>query len=178
MTSRNFTCFPVLITERLTLRQLSIDDHQDIFALRSDNEINKYLDRRVARTPEDAIDFINKINDNLRENVSVYWAITLTETRTFAGTICLYDFSTGHNSCEIGYELLPDFQGRGIMKEAAEKVIEYAFQTLRFQKIIAITHRDNQRSARLLRKLIFISSKETFEGNPDFYIFTLTESTQ
>ena len=43
MTKRNFTPFPILATERLTLRQLSIDDQQNIFALRSDKEINKYL---------------------------------------------------------------------------------------------------------------------------------------
>lgn len=45
-----------------------------------------------------------------------------------------FDFSTENNSCEIGYELMPEFQGQGIMKESAEEVINYAFQTLTFQK--------------------------------------------
>ena len=52
MTNRNFTAFPILTTERLTLRQLSIDDRQNIFALRTDKEINKYLDRQVSKTIE------------------------------------------------------------------------------------------------------------------------------
>jgi len=79
------------------------------FALRSDTEINKYLDREPSRTIEDAISFINKVNDNIKKNNSLYWVITLTKTKTFVGTICLFDFS--NNSCEIGYELMIKFQG-------------------------------------------------------------------
>ena len=75
MVNRNFSPFPVLTTERLTLRQLSIDDQQDIFALRSDTEINKYLDREPSKTIEDAINFIGKINDNIQKNKSIYWEI-------------------------------------------------------------------------------------------------------
>jgi len=110
MTNRNFTPFPILTTERLTLRQLSIDDQQNIFALRSDKEINKYLDRQVSKTIEDAINFINKVNDNIKKNDSIYWVITLTKTKTFVGTICLFDFSNEKSSCEIGYELMTKFQ--------------------------------------------------------------------
>jgi ribosomal-protein-alanine N-acetyltransferase len=176
MTNNNFPSFPVLTTERLTLRQLSIDDQQNIFALRSDKEINKYLDRQVSRTIEDAINFINKVNDNIKKNNSIYWAITLTETKKFVGTICLFDFSKENNSCEIGYELLTKFQGQGIMKEAVEKIIAYAFKTLQFQKIIAVTHPGNQNSTKLLTKINFIKSKEAHKENPELDIFTLRHS--
>lgn len=83
MITRNFTSFPILTTRRLTLRQLSIDDQQNIFALRSDPEINKYLDRKQSQTIEDAIYFINKVKDNFKKNNSLYWVITLTKTKTF-----------------------------------------------------------------------------------------------
>lgn len=176
MTNRNFTPFPILTTERLTLRQLSIDDQQNIFALRSDKEINKYLDRQVSKSIEDAINFINKVNDNIKKNNSIYWVITLTKTKTFVGTICLFDFSNEKSNCEIGYELMTKFQGQGIMKEAAEKVIDYVFQTLQFQKIVAFTHNGNQNSTKLLTKFNFIKSIEADKENPDFSIFTLTHS--
>ena len=176
MSNRNFTPFPILTTERLTLRQLSIDDQQNIFALRSDKEINKYLDRQASKTIKDAINFINKVNDNIKKNNSIYWVITLTKTETFVGTICLFEFSSEKSSCEIGYELMTKFQGQGIMKEAAEKVIDYAFQALQFQKIIAFTHNDNQNSTKLLAKFAFIKSIGTEKENPDFSIFILTHS--
>lgn len=176
MTNRNFTPFPILTTERLTLRQLSIDDQQNVFALRSDKEINKYLGRQASKTIEDAINFINKVNENINKNNSIYWAITLTKTRTFVGTICLFDFSNEKGSCEIGYELMTKFQRQGIMNEALEKVIDYAFQVLQFQKIIAVTHNGNQRSTKLLTKFNFIKSIEADKENPDLDIFTLTHS--
>jgi len=175
MVNRNFTPFPILTTGRLTLRQLSIDDKQDIFALRSDTEINKYLDREPSKTIDDAINFIRKVNDNIKNNNSVYWVISLTSTKTFVGTICLFDFSDEKNSCEIGYELMTKFQGQGIMKEAVQVVIDYAFRTLKFKKIIASTHYENLNSTNLLLKFNFVKSLETDKENPDLNIFTLTQ---
>lgn len=175
MVNRNFTPFPILTTERLTLRQLSMDDRQNIFDLRSDAEISKYLDREPSKTIEDALNFIKKINDNIQNNNSVYWVISLTNTKTFVGTICLFDFSNEKNSCEIGYELMTKFQGQGIMKEAVQVVIDYVFQTLNFKKILAFTHHENQRSTNLLLKFNFVKSLERDKENPNLNIFTLAK---
>ena len=175
MVNRNFTPFPILTTERLTLRQLSTEDGQDIFILRSDTEINKYLDREPSKTNEDAINFIKKVNDNIKNNNSIYWVISLKSTKTFVGTICLFDFSNEKNSCEIGYELMTKFQGQGIMKEAAQVVIDFVFQTLKLKKILAFTHYENQNSTNLLLKFNFVKSLETDKENPNLNIFTLTQ---
>lgn len=174
MLHRNFTSFPILTTERFTLRQLTIDDRQNIFALRSDIAINKYLDREPSRTIEDAIHFINIINDKIKKSKSLYWAITMTDTKSFVGTICLFNFLNEANSCEIGYELLTKYQGQGIMKEATEKVIDFAFQTLQFEKIVAFTHKANQPSTKLLSKCSFLPSKEADKENADCIIYTLS----
>ena len=168
--------FPTLATERLTLRQLQINDEQEIFILRSDREINKYLNRQISNTIDDARDFINKINENINKNDSLYWAITLGDRNVLVGTICLFSFSDEDGKCEIGYELLTNFQGQGIMKEAAEKVVDYAFNTIKVQKIEATFHRDNQRSINLLEKLLFRNSNESDKTNPDLICFYLTNS--
>ena len=175
MTNMNSATFPILTTERLTLRQLSIDDKQEVFDLRSDPEINKFLDRQLCKTAEDAKNFINKVNDNIEKSNAYYWAITLTDTKTLVGTICLFDFSSEKNSCEIGYELMTKFQGQGIMKEAAQVVLDYVFQTLKFKKILAFTHCENQSSTNLLLKFNFLKSIETDKENPILTIFTLTQ---
>lgn len=155
MGNRSFISFPTLTTTRLTLRQLSTNDAESIFTLRSDKETNSYLERQPSQTIEDAIDFVNKINDTIEKNDGIYWVITLANSNTFVGTICLFSFLNEENKCEIGYELLTNYQGQGIMKEAAEKVIDYAFHTLKLQKIEAFTHNDNQHSTRLLLKFGF-----------------------
>ena len=176
MLSRRFTPFPILTTERLTLRQPLISDEQEIFTLRSDSEINKYLDRQLSNTIDDARNFINKVVENINKNDSLYWAITLSDRNILVGTICLFGFSDENDKCEIGYELLTNFQGQGIMKEASEKVIDYAFNTIKVQKIEAVIHRDNQNSIKLLEKLSFRNSNEPDKTNPELKCFYLTNS--
>jgi ribosomal-protein-alanine N-acetyltransferase len=174
MLNMTFTSFPVLTTERLTLRQLSESDKQDIFALRSDIHINKYLDRQPSKSLEDATNFINKVNDNIKNRTSLYWAITITGNKNIVGTICLFDFSAEDDKCEIGYELLTNYQGRGIMKEAAEKIIGYAVKTIGLKIFEAFTHKDNQSSTRLLNKLGFKKSANHDQTNKDLFVFRLT----
>ena len=174
--NRNFVPFPILATERLTLRQLVVDDEHEIFTLRSDSEINKYLDRQTSATIEDARNFINRVNENINKNDSLYWAITFGEQNILVGTICLFSFSDENGKCEIGYELLTNFQGQGIMKEAVEKVIDYAFKTIKVQKIEAFLHRDNQSSINLLEKFLFRNSNEPYEANPELKYYYLTNS--
>ena len=171
-----FTPFPILVTARLVLRQLVMEDEQEIFTLRSDRDINKYLDRQLSVTIDDARNFINKVNENTNKNNSVYWAITLANTNTLVGTVCLFDFSIEKATCEIGYELLTNFQGQGIMKEAVEKVIDYAFHTINVQKIKAFLHRDNNSSINLLEKLSFKRSNELDDTNPDLICYQLTNA--
>ena len=176
MLSRIFTPFPILKTERLTLRQLVNDDEQEIFILRSDSEINKYLDRQISETIEDARNFINKINENVIKNDSLYWAITLSKKNILVGTICLSGFSDETDKCEIGYELLINFQGQGIMKEALEAVIDYAFATMKVQEIMATLHKDNQGSIKLLEKFSFRHINETDITDHDLMCFYLKKN--
>jgi [ribosomal protein S5]-alanine N-acetyltransferase len=171
-----FTPFPILTTERLTLRQLQINDEKEIFTLRSDSEINKFLDRQLSNTIEDARNFIHTVNDNINKNIALYWAITLSDSNMFVGTICIYGFSDENDNCEIGYELFTNYQGLGIMKEAIEKVIVYAFNTIKVQKIEAFLHRDNLRSINLLEKLLFTNSNKPGETTPELLCYHFTNS--
>jgi ribosomal-protein-alanine N-acetyltransferase len=59
------------------------------------------------------------------------------------------------------------------MKEAAEKVIDYAFNTIKVQKIEAFFHRDNQRSINLLEKFLFKDSNESDKTHPEMICYHL-----
>jgi ribosomal-protein-alanine N-acetyltransferase len=173
MLNKTFTPFPILTTDRLTLRQVEINDEQEIFTLRSDSDVNKYLDRKIANTLDDARDFINKVNENINKKDSLYWAITFKDKNVLVGTICLFSFSNEKDKCEIGYELLTNFQKQGIMQEAVGKVIDYAFNAIKVKKIDASFHRDNQRSIKLLKKFSFIDSNEPDNTDPNLINYYL-----
>ena len=173
MRDRNFAPFPVLKTERLTLRQLVSSDDNEIFVLRSDENVNKYLGRKPSKSIDDAKTFIETINENIQKNNSIYWAITLSDTDKLIGTICLFDFSDDNLKAEIGYELLPNFQGKGIMQEATSKVIDFGIQLIGLHFIEAYTHSENQASTKLLEKFNF--KKHSTEGN-NLIIFKMTSN--
>ena len=90
------------------------------------------------------------------------------------GTICLFGFSDELNKCEIGYELLTDYQGQGIMSEATQKIIEFAVHILGLKTIDAFTHKDNQSSTKLLQKFNFVKTEIIDETNPDLIVFRLS----
>jgi ribosomal-protein-alanine N-acetyltransferase len=148
--------FPTLHTQRLILRALTLQDEQGIFELRSNDTVNQYLDRPKAQSLEDARAFIQRITDNMQKNQSLYWVVALQDDPKLIGTISLWNFTPEHDMAELGYEMLPQYQGQGLMQEALRTVIEYCFTTIQLQTIEAWSHKDNRNSTKLLGKMHFI----------------------
>jgi len=170
--NKEFKTLPILTTDRLTLRQLSKSDSGEILQLRSNPETNKFLDRKLSKTLDDALSFITNIIRNESDEI-FYWAITKTGNKKLIGTICLFELSNDPKKCEIGYELLTDYQRQGIMAEAVKRVIEYASKTLGLKMIDAITHKDNKSSTELLLKLDFKQFEMVNEENSNLILFRL-----
>jgi [ribosomal protein S5]-alanine N-acetyltransferase len=156
MASYQFFPFPVLITENLLLRQLSTDDAPEIFTLRSNEQVNRYIDRNKAESLDDALTFIDLINKSIANNESIYWVLQLKNDFKVIGTICLWNLSQEDGKAEIGYELLPAFQGKGLMQEAMSGIIEYGFNVMQLQTIEAWTVMQNQASIRTLQNNGFV----------------------
>jgi ribosomal-protein-alanine N-acetyltransferase len=155
----NFTPFPNLTTERLNLRQVKIQDDSEVFALRSDKRVNEFLDRLTPVTIDDARKFIEKINDQISKNEVIYWGITLRNDNKLVGTICYWNISKESCRADIGYELHPDFQGKGIMQEAIIRIIDYGFETIKLKVIEADLDADNFKSINLLEKNGFVYNR-------------------
>jgi [ribosomal protein S5]-alanine N-acetyltransferase len=157
---------PALETGRLVLRALKDEDADKIFLLRSDETINKYVDRPRAITVEDAKAFIRKIELFTAEKKGLYWAIAIKGKEKLIGTIALWNFDLQQNKAELGYELLTEYQGQGYMQEALRTVIGYAFKQLGLSSIEGWTHPDNISSSKLLGKLGFIRDHEAEKTKP------------
>ncbi|MCX6150668.1 MAG: GNAT family N-acetyltransferase [Ignavibacteriales bacterium] len=176
MNEINFTPFPILTTERLTLRQLSGVDDLAIFFLRTDERVNKYIERQKPANLDEAKSFILKINDGIKHNNWIYWAISLRNNPDLIGTICLWNFSRDKTTAEVGYELNPVFHGQGLMNEALRSIIDFGIKTIGLKKIDAYTHKDNSRSTRLLEKNNFtLDLERKDEENLNNIIYSLTE---
>ena len=152
MIDPQFTPFPFLTTKSYSLRNLQLDDDHEIFALRSDDLINQYLDRPKANTLDDARSFISKIIENIGKNESIFWVVTPKDEETFLGTICLWNISREDARADIGYELLRENHGKGIMQEVIPEVVRFAFEDMKLRFIEAELSPRNLKSLRLLEK--------------------------
>lgn len=176
----NFNPFPELKSERLFLRNIYESDSDAILYLRSDKTINKYIERpehRKTKIKSDAVKFIKELNENITNNKSIAWGITLKNDLQIIGTICLWNFSQNNKIAEVGYDLKPEFQKLGIMSEALKLIIDFGFNELKLEKIEAYTHNENKSSKRLLKKNKFHLLKDKKDLNNDSnVIFELENS--
>jgi RimJ/RimL family protein N-acetyltransferase len=156
--------FPNLTTERLLLRDLKHEDIEEIFRLRSDDETNELIGRKSAVTIDDARKYIDMILEKADQYEAVVWAITLIGDPKLAGSVIYWNIERLKDKAEIGYELLPEYRGKGIMAEALEKVLEFGFKELRFKTITANPNGKNMPSVRLLEKLGFVLTSEDEDG--------------
>lgn len=120
--------------------------------LRSDKNVNKFVKRPCAETKEKALEFIKKIYDGVDNGNSYYWKITERNKNKMIGSISLWNFSKNQKTAEIGYDLSPNYQGKGIMSESLKNIIEFGFQKLNLDLIEAYTQYNNENSKKLLER--------------------------
>lgn len=148
-------------TERLILRVLTKDDVDAIFALRSDAEMMRFI-----RAPQKRSE-----SENWIELISSRWA---TERIGFCGVIekksneligwCGLWRLEESGEIEIGYAIEKKSWGKGLATEAARRILQYGFDELKLDKIVAVARFENKSSRRVMEKLGM-----TFKGMGRFY---------
>jgi ribosomal-protein-alanine N-acetyltransferase len=163
----NFTPFPNLETERLLLRRVGNEDVNEIFALRSNQEVMKYIPRPLLKTEEEALAHIAMIDKKIDSNEGINWAITLKGNSKLIGIIGHYRIRPEHFRAEIGYMLLPEYHGKGIITEAIAATVNYGFEVMKLHSIEAIIDPQNFASEKVLQKNGFV--KEAHLKENEYY---------
>lgn len=171
MLSIDFSPYPELKTTRLQLRCINSSDVKEIFELRTNKEVLKFLDRDPMANEKEAYAFIDIVLDTLKRNDGILWVITHKDSDKLIGTIGYWRIMKDHHRAEIGYQLSPAEWGKGIMKEALLKVIEYGFREMKLHSIEANIHPGNLASAALLKACGFVQEgyfRESYHHNGKF----------
>jgi ribosomal-protein-alanine N-acetyltransferase len=167
-----FPPFTNLITDRLILRELQASDAEQIFRIRTDPRVNEFLDRGPTKSVDESLKFINNILKAQTNKDGMMWAITLKNKPQLIGTAVYWHIEKEKDKAELGYEMLPEYFGQGIMREALTEVIRFGFETMQLKTIVAETRADNLRSVNALVKCGFVQ-----DGVADAYlIYTLKSS--
>lgn len=158
MLSVNFNPFPVLTTPRLTLRQPYATDRDDIFRLRSNPELMRFIPRVIAATPDDATKLIQQFNNYIYANEAITWVIVKNGSTRVIGTVGYIRIDKDHHRAEIGYMLDKEYQGQGLMAEAVEAAIDYGFSKLGLHSIEALVNPLNEPSGKVLLNNGFVKA--------------------
>lgn len=150
-----FLPFPELSTEHFILRQITADDENEIFFLRSDERVLKHLDIKRAVTIDDAREFITMISEGIVNNEAILWGIVFKNEKKIIGTICLWNISVPESKADIGFVLHPDYHGKGVIQEIMPAVLDYGFNKLGLDKIEGEASPHNIKSVQLLLKFGF-----------------------
>jgi [ribosomal protein S5]-alanine N-acetyltransferase len=152
----SFLPFQNLESGRLLLRQITPADVPAIFKLRSNPETMKYVPRPVLSKLEEAEEHYKLIQDKIEKNEGINWAITLKTSPHLIGIIGHYRIKWEHFRSEIGYMILPEYHGQGIVTEAVKLIIAYGFGYMKMHSLEAIIDPANIASAKVLEKNKFV----------------------
>ena len=146
--------FTKIETERLVLRRLRDEDLAPFMAYLNDPLVARYQSWE-SYTEEQAREVIGG-QKGVEPGTPGRWftfAAELKEAGELVGHVALSVKGDDHRQAEVGFTFARGHQGRGLAREAAEAVLDYAFGVLGLHRVVAIADCENERSVALLGRL-------------------------
>ena len=146
---------PFMETERLIIRNWLADDWRLVRPMSLDPEVMRYIGHYQPWSEKETRQFVaNRIADYERYGWTM-WPLVLKETETFIGYCGFLRRKYGEykGEIEIGYALAKDAWGRGLAAEAGVRILQYGFEVLGFDRVIASARPENARSIRVMEKM-------------------------
>lgn len=161
----------VILTDKLKLKIVEKSDAKNIHALRTNPEVSKFIKRDLNKSLLEIENFIEEKN-----KTDYFFKINPKENNEFAGTIAIWNINREKKYAELGYELLPNYQNKGIMTNAIKEILNFAFNELNFETIEAFTDKENLSSRKLLEKIGFkLVKNKVDEKNLNNVIYQITK---
>lgn len=142
-----------ILTDRLYLAPVSLDDAAFILELQNMPKWLKFIGDRNLRTVEDAELYIKaKMLGHFQEHSYGNYVVYQKEGDEKVGTCGLFN-RPGLEVVDIGFALLPQYEGLGYGYESASALLDHAANNLKLKKVSAIALPENKASVHLIIKL-------------------------
>lgn len=140
-------------TERLILRDASVDDAEDMFEYAKLEEVTKYLSWKPHLSVKDSEKLLEMLGKEAKEKDSyVFKVIVLKENDKMIGTIDARIFGDGLKDAEFGYCLNPKYWNKGYMSEALKAFMEALHKEHGVENVFGSFERENIASKRVMQK--------------------------
>jgi [ribosomal protein S5]-alanine N-acetyltransferase len=177
-----FVKFPRLSTERMVLREITEDDVEAVYQIRSDYEVTKYNTGHPLTSYLEAKVLINNIASDYEQQASIRWGLALKVSDALVG-MCGFNYWDRINKrASVGYDLARTYWGRGLMPEALHRILQFGFEEMELNRIEADCTSLNKASERVLEKVGFkhegLQREQYFEDGQfyDLLLFSLLRS--
>jgi len=146
--------FPILRSERLLLRQFTANDLERVFKGLSHPEVIRYYGVEYAdlESTQVQMDWFAELE---RTGTGIWWAVCSPDNAVFFGAGGLNNLNKTHRKAEVGFWLMPEYWGRGIMPEAMSLICDFGFVDLGLHRIEAQVETENISCKNALAKLRF-----------------------
>ncbi len=148
-----------LHTERLHLRKMKVSDSPCLLKIWSDPEVTKFMNIGNFTDENQAKDMIKLLDEFSLDNKAIRFSIIEMESNEIIGSCGFNSLDFENEKAEIGYDIARAFWGSGYASEAISALLDYAFSTLKLNRIEAKVEPENVNSVKVLQKLNFM-----FEG--------------
>ncbi len=167
----------ILKTNRLLLREASVDDSEFILKLVNEPAWQKFISNLSIDTIEKASEYIEQKLITMYQKFGFgLWVVERTDDKIPIGLCGLLKRDSLQN-IDLGFAFLSDYWGRGFATEAAIASLMYAEKEIKVKKIVAITHPLNISSVKLLERAGFIY-EETFSHPGSDEVLSLYAKTE
>ena len=166
MLPAGLSAIPIIATSRLLLRGLEESDALEVFHLRSNPEVMRYIPKPLNTRVEESLQMIQEFRTAAQRGDSLLWAITVKGNATVMGYIGFWRIIHAQHHAEVGYALHPNLWGQGLMTEALLATLQFGFGTMRLHSVEAQVTTENSASAHVLERAGFTLKSQPSQGQP------------
>lgn len=143
----------ILETERLRLREFTLEDTAFIIELLNSPGWLQYIGDRNIKTEEQAAAYLQ--NGPLKSYGKNGYGLSLVEKKDDGAPVGMCGIINRDNldTPDIGFAFLPAYIGLGYGSEIANATLQYAKDVLGMPKVVAVVMAENTPSKRLLEKI-------------------------
>jgi len=176
-----FKSFPEFESERLLFRKILLSDAKDLFSIRTDDDVMRFMDVIRFESIGDAEKWVYSVSESYDKETGIMWGLVEKLSNSFVGYFGFWRMIPEHCRAEIGYALKPEFWGKGFMYETINRMVRFGFDEMRLHSIEANVNPANEKSKKVLEKIGFKKEayfRENYLFNGEFLdsiIYSLLE---
>lgn len=160
-----------LETERLYLREITVDDAEHAYLLNLDEEVLRYTGDEPFESIEEAREFLSKYDHYAKYGFG-RWGVIRKSDNVFLGW-CGLKYTKELDEFDIGFRFSKKYWNKGYATESAIACLKIGFEKFKMPAIVGRARKENLASIRVLEKLGLTYSNSYEENGKTWMVYSV-----